>query len=218
MPSGPPPISARIETALRKFVRLFFALVIGLAIVVLQSGLVIAFPLPWTAWAWTTTAIVGDEARQLHQDFVESLQLKDAMAKPDGWDTISWYMSRGFGFTNLEFTYGDSIGNSRTGTVTEYGLPLHCYIDVDIDFIALPPSVQQNQAAGLVMSYESAMTLPYWINAAIFTLVAYFLLGFLFGLPRRIRRAYRARQGRCLACGYPRGTSTVCSECGGELS
>jgi len=39
----------------------------------------------------------------------------------------------------------------------------------------------------------------------------------LFAVPKMIRSRWRVRRGRCPTCGYPTGTSAVCTECGGEI-
>ncbi len=43
------------------------------------------------------------------------------------------------------------------------------------------------------------------------------LLLAIFVVPGLIRRWVRRRRGQCPACGYPRGVSAVCSECGAVL-
>jgi hypothetical protein len=40
------------------------------------------------------------------------------------------------------------------------------------------------------------------------------ILFVLWSVPRQARRSWRHRRGRCPACGYPIGTTDVCSECG----
>ena len=37
-------------------------------------------------------------------------------------------------------------------------------------------------------------------------------------LAIRLRRLTRGKRGRCPACGYPTGTSPVCTECGREVT
>lgn len=57
-----------------------------------------------------------------------------------------------------------------------------------------------------------------WLNffagAAIYG-GAFFIL---FCAPRWVRSAHRRRRGLCPACGYPRGESSVCTECGRRLA
>ncbi|MCL4199365.1 MAG: hypothetical protein KJZ69_17880 [Phycisphaerales bacterium] len=64
------------------------------------------------------------------------------------------------------------------------------------------------------------MILPYrplWTGVVVNTLVFAMTFSLLVYGPRQIRtRMYRGRGG-CPACGYPRGTSPVCTECGEPL-
>jgi hypothetical protein len=59
--------------------------------------------------------------------------------------------------------------------------------------------------------------LPCWPGFAINTLLYAALLWLLLFAPFALRRAIRRRRNRCEHCGYPRGASTVCSECGATL-
>jgi hypothetical protein len=58
---------------------------------------------------------------------------------------------------------------------------------------------------------------PAWPGFAIDTLLfGLFAWCIVFG-PFALRRVVRRRRGRCERCGYPRGPSGRCSECGAEL-
>lgn len=59
---------------------------------------------------------------------------------------------------------------------------------------------------------------PIWPGFIINTICFGMAGWFVFGAPFAIRRLLRYRQGSCLICGYPRGTSFVCTECGEPLS
>lgn len=43
------------------------------------------------------------------------------------------------------------------------------------------------------------------------------ILWLVFAAPGFVRRRIRTRRGQCLACGYPNGSSDVCTECGKAL-
>jgi hypothetical protein len=58
---------------------------------------------------------------------------------------------------------------------------------------------------------------PLWPGFAINTLFYAAILWLLFAAPFVLRRWRRVRRGLCPACGYPVGTSPVCTECGAEL-
>jgi hypothetical protein len=64
-------------------------------------------------------------------------------------------------------------------------------------------------------TYERPLPLqPLWPGFAINTVFYAAIVWLLFAVPGRIRRFIRIRRGRCGACGYPIGTSDVCTECG----
>ncbi len=58
---------------------------------------------------------------------------------------------------------------------------------------------------------------PLWTGFAINTLAYGLLLALLVLGRSAIMRAIRRGRGQCLNCGYPRGTSPVCTECGEAL-
>lgn len=105
---------------------------------------------------------------------------------------------------------------SAAATVTEYGWPLRCLIAENLAFMDAPLGNRRGDvlahAADLARS-SRAIAVPLVINFVIFCIAFWFLPN----VPRQLRRAYRARQGRCPTCGYPRGVSTVCTECGSPL-
>jgi len=55
---------------------------------------------------------------------------------------------------------------------------------------------------------------PLWPGFAINTLLYSALAWLVLFAPFAFRRAVRRRRNRCECCGYPRGVSPVCSECG----
>ncbi len=58
---------------------------------------------------------------------------------------------------------------------------------------------------------------PLWPGFAVNTLVFAASLWFLICGPFALRRHIRTKRGRCGKCGYPKGRSDVCSECGKAL-
>ena len=58
--------------------------------------------------------------------------------------------------------------------------------------------------------------LPIWPGFAVNTLLYAGILYLPFA-PFALRRFIRRRRGLCLRCGYPRGASAVCTECGRDL-
>lgn len=60
--------------------------------------------------------------------------------------------------------------------------------------------------------------LPLWPGFAINTLLYAATLWLLFAGPFALRRAIRRRRGLCIACGYPIGSSPVCTECGAAVT
>jgi hypothetical protein len=56
-----------------------------------------------------------------------------------------------------------------------------------------------------------------WPGFAINTVFYAAILWLLFAAPGFVRRRIRIKRGRCPACGYPIGSSDVCTECGAVL-
>lgn len=55
---------------------------------------------------------------------------------------------------------------------------------------------------------------PIWVGFAANTALYAAILFAIVLIPRWCRRLIRRRRGLCIACGYPRGPSAACSECG----
>ena len=58
---------------------------------------------------------------------------------------------------------------------------------------------------------------PIWPGFALNTLFYAALFWLLLCGPFALRRLIRVKRGRCPACGYPVGTSPVCTECGRDV-
>jgi hypothetical protein len=57
-----------------------------------------------------------------------------------------------------------------------------------------------------------------WPNFGINCIFYAAIIWLLMRGPAETRRRLREWRGRCSACGYPRGQSTLCTECGADLS
>lgn len=69
-------------------------------------------------------------------------------------------------------------------------------------------------------SVERDIVLPFhpiWSGLIINTLFYAVLIWGVVSGPGAARRAFRQRRNRCPACGYPIGTSIICTECGHQL-
>lgn len=67
----------------------------------------------------------------------------------------------------------------------------------------------RDETLPIILPYQ-----PIWFGFAVNTGGFGGVLLAIFVVPGAIRRLVRRRQRRCPACGYPRGSSAVCSECG----
>lgn len=59
--------------------------------------------------------------------------------------------------------------------------------------------------------------IPIWSGFLMNTLFYGAIAWMMFAAPRAARRRMRVKRSQCPACGYPVGTSPVCTECGEEL-
>jgi hypothetical protein len=58
---------------------------------------------------------------------------------------------------------------------------------------------------------------PLWSGLIVNTIFYAAIVWLMIRSPIETRRRWRELRGRCGACGYPRGESTVCTECGSDL-
>ena len=58
---------------------------------------------------------------------------------------------------------------------------------------------------------------PIWSGVIANTVIYTWLISFLLGGAFVLRRLFRRKRGRCPDCGYPAGTSPVCTECGTDV-
>lgn len=59
---------------------------------------------------------------------------------------------------------------------------------------------------------------PLWVGFGMNTTIYAGMAWLMIGVPHELRRARRRRSGLCEQCAYPRGSSTICSECGETLT
>jgi hypothetical protein len=107
--------------------------------------------------------------------------------------------------------------------VVQWGWPFRA-LEFQIRLTTNPPDERMSHRAGIVGAVpDSWMTrnrgldvpgLPLWPGFAANTALYAAILWALIPGPFVLRRAIRKRRGLCLACGYPRGNSAVCTECG----
>lgn len=83
-----------------------------------------------------------------------------------------------------------------------------------VDGIGLAPFPMRGSAA---FSWRALPYRPMWAGLIVNTLFYAVALGLLFVIPNALRRRLRRRRGQCEACGYPIGTSPVCTECGAAV-
>lgn len=71
------------------------------------------------------------------------------------------------------------------------------------------------QYGSILGGHRPALPLrPIWRNFAVNTLFYALILWLVVRGPFVLRRIIRQRRGRCPGCGYPVGSSAVCTECG----
>jgi hypothetical protein len=74
------------------------------------------------------------------------------------------------------------------------------------------------QNSGTATCYPRLLPLrPLWPGFAINTLLYAPIIWLLLFAPLALRRVIRRQRNLCERCGYPRGPSTICSECGASL-
>ncbi len=61
------------------------------------------------------------------------------------------------------------------------------------------------------------LPLRLFANAALWATALWLVLAAPLHLVRRLRRRYRTRHAQCVSCGYPRGISARCTECGQRI-
>ncbi len=94
------------------------------------------------------------------------------------------------------------------------GRKVHTRLDYGYmpEMTQLPDSLFQDRIP-MIFPYR-----PVWAGFAANTLLYGAVLAAIAWCARYVRRARRLRRGQCPACGYPRGTSPVCTECGEALA
>lgn len=202
-------------------IRWVFALFLGIL-----GAFVCAGPACVLPYAMSKTVRVGDEASQIHERIGTHLHWPPMVGiGPHQYDSVTCEIMRGFGFTHFVFVFkkrepskirGGRVIEwtaSTTGQATVIGWPFRWLLADNLSFF----ETQSNQPSSNlidrireVIGNSRLLFVPFMANVMLLTLAARFLPG----LPRRLRGVYWVKSGRCPACGYPRGQSSACSECG----
>ncbi len=165
----------------------------------------------------------------------ESIEPYNEAASHLGWiperAELSKYVIRcvlhnGPGFTHAEFfgSRRDAPEPTATGavqwttwssaTATTLGWPLRCFVADQLEFVgATGPPLSFAEKLQLLVQRTHILPFPLLGNVAIF-MAAFSVTAS--GL-RAWRAANRRKRRLCVNCGYPRGSSSTCSECGAAL-
>jgi hypothetical protein len=116
-----------------------------------------------------------------------------------------------FGFKRIGAWYAENGTTTHQMMVWQYGWPLPVYTKQGLAWPQDDPVWKSNYVS------ERPPVLR-WTGAILNPLIAATALWAIFLLPIflfiAIRRAHRHARGACEYCGYPRGTSPTCVECG----
>ena len=83
----------------------------------------------------------------------------------------------------------------------------------------LDPAVMLSRTSfGTPMKPRTIPLIPLWPGFAVNTLFYAVILWMLFAAPLALRRRRRIKRGLCPACAYPVGDSSVCTECGKQVT
>jgi hypothetical protein len=148
-------------------------------------------------------------------------RLPENVALSDSLFDFYGYVDSAFGWNSLSL-WGTRIKENKT----ESAVPLYWRTEAGWPMRALAGEIRhignfRVEAKGCVLDPEISLHpvpfLPIWLgfigNWALYT-VALAAPVFALRLPGLVRRRLRLRAGACPKCGYPRGPSAVCSECG----
>ena len=101
------------------------------------------------------------------------------------------------------------------------GWPMRCLVSLHQEVVAQNTGTSWGLRFGTSRGFlglPRALPLrPIAVGFTINTLLFAAILWLLIPGPFVLRRFIRRRRGRCPACGYPRGDSSICSECGKPL-
>lgn len=112
-------------------------------------------------------------------------------------------------------TGGDVILASSNGWLTLGGSDARLVYGIALDDFA--PGAIRRSGAYAGPHWRAVPLQPLWIGFIFNTLWYAVAAGLLLVAPGVIRRWSRRRRHCCPACGYPTGTSPVCTECGAAL-
>ena len=142
----------------------------------------------WSGWPQTLDSIASRAERPRDSIDVERTYPGPQMFEACGWPMYGMQTSWDLRRTSNDLTTGWSWGITMTRP-------------------AKPGDKMLNELRVLPLR-------PMWPGFAINTIFYAAVLWLLFAAPGFVRRRIRARRGQCPACGYPIGTSNVCTECG----
>lgn len=182
------------------------------------------------AWTLYLTSGYGSFSRRPISNAAWLLENGIEPATPSEHDRLSEEHEPSFGTDRYSYTMtlwlnGAPVIGDVIGEYLRIGWPIRCF---DGGYI-YDESIQK-------LRYRGAIELPYWFNNTIgvrdhyvpvrpivvglaFNTVAYAAaLWLLFIGPLKLRARSRERRGLCVKCGYSRGSSSVCTECGAALA
>ena len=168
-----------------------------IAAIFLLAGTVVNVAVAWGCAAWSPVGcgtLIGDVFRREGI----GLQITQSEGRTQGipWTHVYWRTAAGFPALCLD-------GGLLENRISEDG-----------NYVRKLPSANQRW----LIHYEGTLPVhPVWPGFAVNTLFYAVVLWLLICGPFALRRFNRARRGLCPACGYPRGESEGCSECGKAL-
>src|SRR5262245_59506918 len=109
----------------------------------------------------------------------------------------------------------------QVATIADSGWPLRSFHEFQICFVRAAPHATPSAKVIEVVEPSNDSRLiplhPVWPGFAFNTLFYAAFLWLLFAIPFAVRRRRQAKRGLCPDCGYPIGTSPMCTECGKQL-
>ncbi len=193
--------------------------------VFLLAGAVVNVAVAWGCALWSPMEPVTDPGRfgplpriRPATSFEQRRLVEYGVQVPKNWAPPFESVGSGFGTKVTSFTSGDWKGPHVQ--VFAAGWPLRALSAMNRIMggmssgprpgIPLVP-VGKNRGLGVLPLR------PDWPGFAVNTIFYATLLWLLICGPFVLRRFIRVKRGHCVKCGYPRGESAVCSECGRAL-
>ena len=211
---------------------------VSLLIICILLGAILNIAVAWSCAIWSrpdpaTAAVLSEQDSLTHWHQIapthwvaEVAQIRPSAIEPFGSLQTSFGMRirtigvHGFYFseTSPELAVGDMAWHAFEYSV---GWPIACLHFMEFKSTdARPPIFQKAWVASRGISslhVSPGQKLPYgpiWIGLVINTIFYAAVAWLVLRGPSEIRRRIRQYRGRCQACGYPIGLSSVCTECG----